>query len=213
MTVRHFLLRELPADLGWCFLIAVVLTLLFSAFLPNTLDKWLEALLVNCIMSLGIGLSVANSYRFAMPWLLNRTPGRITYVLAQVVLLAVSVGVGVEISIRVLQAIGGPPLSDMRGDALRIGLVISTIAVALNISFDRLRSRARRIELGAELAKKEALKAQLQALQARTDPHFLFNSLNTVAGLIEEDSAAAERILVKLSSLFRYSLEGSKTAW
>jgi two-component system sensor histidine kinase AlgZ len=213
MTARRFFLRELPVDLGWCLLIAVVLTLLFSAFLPSALDKWFEALMLNFVMSLGIGLSVANSYRFGMPWLLGRTQGRLAYALGQVALLAVGVGFGVEISIRVIRAIGGPPLTDMRGDAWRIGLVVSTIAVALNISFDRLRNRARQVELSAEIAKKEALRAQLEALQARTDPHFLFNSLNTVAGLIEEDSQAAERILVKLSSLFRYSLEGAKTTW
>lgn len=55
--------------------------------------------------------------------------------------------------------------------------------------------------------RKAALEAQLQALQARTDPHFLFNRLNTVASLIPENPELAERTLERLADLFRYALE------
>ena len=57
------------------------------------------------------------------------------------------------------------------------------------------------------------LRAELRALQARTNPHFLFNSLNTAAGLIEEDPAAAEQVIERLAGLFRYSLRGSERSW
>jgi two-component system sensor histidine kinase AlgZ len=45
--------------------------------------------------------------------------------------------------------------------------------------------------------------ARLQALQARIRPHFLFNSLNAVLGLIRHDPKRAERTLEDLSDLFR----------
>ena len=45
--------------------------------------------------------------------------------------------------------------------------------------------------------------ARLQALQARIRPHFLFNSLNAVLGLIRRDPKRAERTLEDLSDLFR----------
>ncbi|TAL82878.1 MAG: sensor histidine kinase [Rhodanobacter sp.] len=48
--------------------------------------------------------------------------------------------------------------------------------------------------------------AQLEALQARIRPHFLFNSMNTVAALIRVDPAAAERTVEDLSELFRAAL-------
>ena len=48
--------------------------------------------------------------------------------------------------------------------------------------------------------------AQVQALQARIRPHFLFNSMNTVAALIRVDPAAAERTVEDLSELFRAAL-------
>ena len=88
-------------------------------------------------------------------------------------------------------------------------MVVTTAAVG----FETLRERARRVELKAQRAQQEALRAQLEALQARTNPHFLFNSLNTVAGLIDEDPRKAEEVLERLSALFRYSLEGSRTDW
>src|SRR5690349_23049256 len=48
--------------------------------------------------------------------------------------------------------------------------------------------------------------AQVEALQARIRPHFLFNSMNTVAALIQVDPAAAERTVEDLSELFRAAL-------
>ena len=49
-------------------------------------------------------------------------------------------------------------------------------------------------------------RAQVEALQARIRPHFLFNSMNTVAALIRVDPAAAERTVEDLSELFRAAL-------
>jgi two-component system sensor histidine kinase AlgZ len=48
--------------------------------------------------------------------------------------------------------------------------------------------------------------ARLQALQARIRPHFLFNSLNAVLGLIRTDPKRAESILEDLADLFRVLL-------
>jgi two-component system sensor histidine kinase AlgZ len=78
------------------------------------------------------------------------------------------------------------------------------------LTFQRQRVRARRAEHLALVERKAALESQLQALQARTDPHFLFNSLNTVASLIQEDPVLAERTLERLADLFRYALESSR---
>lgn len=50
------------------------------------------------------------------------------------------------------------------------------------------------------------LMARVQALQARIQPHFLFNSLNSVVSLITVDPFKAEHMLIALSRLFRASL-------
>jgi len=49
--------------------------------------------------------------------------------------------------------------------------------------------------------------AQLQALKARIRPHFLFNSMNTIASLISISPAKAEKAVEDLSDLFRASLK------
>jgi len=48
--------------------------------------------------------------------------------------------------------------------------------------------------------------ARVQALQARIRPHFLFNSLNTIASLIPEEPLNAERAIEDLADLFRGSM-------
>lgn len=48
--------------------------------------------------------------------------------------------------------------------------------------------------------------ARLQALQARIRPHFLFNSMNTIASLVHDSPDQAEQATVNLSHLFRASL-------
>jgi two-component system sensor histidine kinase AlgZ len=59
-----------------------------------------------------------------------------------------------------------------------------------------------------------ASKAEVDALQARIRPHFLFNSMNTIASLVRTDPATAERAVEDLSELFRAALgagEGEST--
>src|SRR5690606_30072994 len=49
-------------------------------------------------------------------------------------------------------------------------------------------------------------RAQADALQARIRPHFLFNSLNAIVGLVRRDPVVAEQALLDLSDLFRAAL-------
>lgn len=57
------------------------------------------------------------------------------------------------------------------------------------------------------------LAARIEALQNRIRPHFLFNSLNTIAELIVTRPAEAERAIEDLSQLFRASLKEAGTFW
>ena len=49
-------------------------------------------------------------------------------------------------------------------------------------------------------------KAELDALQARINPHFLYNALNSIAGLVHDDPDKAEQMTLLLSKLFRYTI-------
>jgi len=58
---------------------------------------------------------------------------------------------------------------------------------------------------------REAEHAQLLALRAHLDPHFLFNTLNAIAEWCREDPDVAERAILDLSSVLRDILEGITT--
>jgi two-component sensor histidine kinase len=60
-------------------------------------------------------------------------------------------------------------------------------------------------------SERAALEAQLGALRAQINPHFLFNSLNSIAALIRSRPREAERVTEDLAELFRYSLRASHT--
>ncbi|HEV7308108.1 sensor histidine kinase [Ensifer sp.] len=75
--------------------------------------------------------------------------------------------------------------------------------IALLANFE-LRERERRLAVIRE----EALAAQMRALRYQVNPHFLFNTLNSIAGLIEEGSSTvAGRMVLSLSSFLRTTLE------
>lgn len=54
---------------------------------------------------------------------------------------------------------------------------------------------------------KLASRAELKALQAQINPHFLFNTLNTITSLVRTQPDLARELLLKLSALFRFTLQ------
>jgi two-component system LytT family sensor kinase len=64
--------------------------------------------------------------------------------------------------------------------------------------------------LAAENLRRQMMEAELRALRAQVNPHFLFNALNTIADLIVVDAAKAERMTERLSDVFRYVLTHSQ---
>ncbi len=53
--------------------------------------------------------------------------------------------------------------------------------------------------------------AELRALQSQIHPHFLFNALNTLYGVIPKQAAGARQTVLNLADIFRYFLRGEKT--
>lgn len=71
---------------------------------------------------------------------------------------------------------------------------------------------ASQIELGQiEIQKTLRQDAEIKALQAQVNPHFLFNTLNTLSALIRVDSEEARKLLLEFSHFFRYNIQGSRT--
>ena len=53
--------------------------------------------------------------------------------------------------------------------------------------------------------------AELRALQSQINPHFLFNALNTLYGMIPRDASGARRTVLNLADIFRYFLQSERT--
>ena len=61
--------------------------------------------------------------------------------------------------------------------------------------------------LEAEQLKKENLQSQLEMLKNQVNPHFLFNSLNTLSAIIPDDAEPTVEFVQRLSKVYRYILE------
>ena len=81
------------------------------------------------------------------------------------------------------------------------------LARDLELSYDLRNAHAR-----AEALALEAEHAQLLALRAHLDPHFLFNTLNAIAEWCREDGEVAERAILDLSSVLREVMGGVRLA-
>lgn len=66
-------------------------------------------------------------------------------------------------------------------------------------------------QLKAELAEArlQAAEAGLQALRTQLHPHFLFNTLNSISALLEEDPEAADEMIARLGDFLRMTLDSS----
>lgn len=90
-------------------------------------------------------------------------------------------------------------------NAIAYGMIAVVITV-LDYQ-DVLRARTLR---AARLETQLAL-AQFQALRAQLHPHFLFNALNAISALIQNDAARADRMLARLSELLRLAIDTAAT--
>ena len=182
--------------------IPVVLTLVQFGF-GNTNQIWITAL-VNVIATICLGSANQFIYLFA-----ERRGFTLPFGLHHLLFLLVGTAIGTELALAALSLIGTFNVWRLRSSLWIIGAVVGSVNAAVSTLYTRLRKKAREEELRAEQAQRAAVRAELDALRARVQPHFLFNALNTVAALIEEDNkVTAVEAVERLSNLMRYSLEG-----
>jgi sensor histidine kinase YesM len=89
--------------------------------------------------------------------------------------------------------------------------LLSTAIAGLAYTHRRLEVEVRE---GAERlaeARRRALESRLTALSAQINPHFLFNTLNTLAEVVHEDEDEAEDLVADLAAMMRYALDSSAT--
>jgi signal transduction histidine kinase len=141
------------------------------------------------------------------------TEGHDALALQQVLLALPAVGfsagvaLGAASVLMVLRGLLGAEIALAAVGTLVYGGMVFFAARTVNSSARTLFDFAARQAGVASDARSEAAAAQLAALQARMNPHFLFNALNTVAALVRSDPPAAERVVESLSGVLRRTLQ------
>ena len=87
------------------------------------------------------------------------------------------------------------------------GTLIELLQVRLNDAKIALRTKER----DEADARRLAAEAQLASIESRVQPHFLFNTLNSIAALVHDDPAGAERMTGQLAALLRSALDSTAT--
>jgi hypothetical protein len=83
----------------------------------------------------------------------------------------------------------------------------TTVVVSLFMHSRSFLLSWREATVRAERLEKESAVARLDSLRRQVDPHFLFNSLNALTSLVEEEPQRAVRFIRQLSSVYRYVLD------
>ncbi|MEP6897552.1 MAG: histidine kinase [Rhodanobacter sp.] len=130
--------------------------------------------------------------------LLQRLPGHMPYVGVWLLIVLI-----VSIASALARWLDGSLQMNLIGSSL-FAFVRDNVVIAALLGAAMLRYFYVLAQWQARLA--AVTRAQVEALQARIRPHFLFNSMNTVAALIRVDPDAAERTVEDLSELFRAAL-------
>jgi signal transduction histidine kinase len=88
---------------------------------------------------------------------------------------------------------------------LLVGMIVYFAIAAITYTIE-IHSRLRAEEERSARARALQAEAELGALRAQLNPHFLFNTLHTLVQLVREDPARAERAVEQLGDLLRYAL-------
>lgn len=90
-----------------------------------------------------------------------------------------------------------------------IGAVLALIIgafIKLKFQVEDSQAKLREQELAVRELAVTASQAQARALQSQINPHFFFNTLNTISALVDDDPSAARQMIGRLADLFRYTL-------
>lgn len=197
-----FFLPDL-CSVGAVFLVVLggeLLAFLFTLMGSDLRRPWSELGLTSLFIQ-WVALGSATLLCTTRRWLKALAPGR-----AAVLMLAQVLAVTALTSVAVLGLQVEPGYYDWPSRALFLlrNFLVAGLLSGLLFRYMYLQHEMR-VRLVAES------QARIAALQARIQPHFLFNSMNIIASLTRVDPVKAERVVEDLATLFRASLEAPGT--
>lgn len=138
---------------------------------------------------------------------------RLSFVGRHILLAACYATILVALEVLVSASYKGKPLDvfvlDRRWSILQAVVLYSWLyGLVAGVSYSvRAHQALRDHEVAAARAEAQAVQAQLRALRAQLNPHFLFNSLHSLSALVRHDPAVAEQAIEHLGDMLRYALD------
>lgn len=202
---------------AWTAAAAITITLLFTGFEGRSF--WLRLLEQGAANIIFSGIC-ATLCVLVIPKVAERTcdlaaPLRWAIIVAVLVVLGT---IGSLLAMAVAVVIQIVPLNrffaEWYPNSLRMSVYFTVIFGIAGTVIEQLRSRLSDTRLALRTkerdeaeARRLVAEAQLASLESRVDPHFLFNTLNSIAALVRDKPADAERVVEQLSALMRSSLD------
>lgn len=197
-------------------IIGTSINIIFQLVAKNPLN-W-RSILMTYIVSVVIILCITNISIISSHIIKKKFTSPFVNIVLNYFLISTGIIIGTEVSFLFLMLIYDIPFSEIsQWDNLKVnltfGLVAGTIIYSYQLQRDNYNLKIKDKEI--QLMKLNELKTQadLETLQARINPHFLYNSLNSITSLIHDEPDKAEEMTIKLSQLFRYSINTQEANW
>ncbi len=203
------------------FLLILLRDLLILILIGNVLsiftlpgDLWtLEMVLRNCLFSVAVGYPAWKGMTWIImvlerriPWLKSPIKRMIYQVLALTVFFGVLIFFGIFLWARLAEGLSFRMIMAEALPSLKVAFAFMFLSLLIGnavLFFKNWKKSA----IQQEELKRAHLALQYQSLKDQVRPHFLFNSLSSLATLINTDSEKATQFVHKLSDVYRYVLE------
>lgn len=166
------------------------------------------------LFSITISMAITNLIYLSHRLFKRRENKNVKYIIFDFVLMGIGIAAATELCFYILYLFYGNwiPVSKQFPTLafnLFLGFMIGGFRQIISLQHENYEFKLKENEY--QLAKLHELKtrAELETLQSKINPHFLYNSLNSIASLIHQDADKAEEMVLKLSKLFRYSINTS----
>jgi sensor histidine kinase YesM len=129
------------------------------------------------------------------------------------IILAAVTAIGCVIALLITSSVGLSPWERFWPNLVnsyRFGLIVSLVFGIGGAITETLKAQLEHATRQREKAVQLATEARLSSLESRIHPHFLFNALNSICALVREDPDMAERLIVRMAALLRFSLDSNQ---
>ena len=188
--------------------VGAVMSLIVAVFSKNGIP--IRDVMINLLYSTTITLSIAN---VVVQYQCRFNPNNISFwkfILGYYICNLIGMVIGMEVANLIHSLFIGFKIESFQIEYYRTTAVIVMIVGTLILFYQLQKINSDAILQAKEMdmikLNQSKTQAELQALQSKINPHFLYNALNAIVSLIHEDPNKAEEMTLKLSKLFRYSI-------